>query len=88
MCIRDRDTTWLYDISFERLRDKVESIMCTGPRAYDLAVRLDLCGFRCQQIKIQPEVKSLNPVIQETKGTVYVLTELYDAKAILEVIAE
>lgn len=84
----NRDTTWLYDISFERLRDKVDSIICTGPRAYDLAVRLDLCGFPCRQIKIQPEVKSLNPVIQETKGTVYVLTELYDAKAILEVIAE
>jgi len=39
-----RDTTWLYDISFERLLGKVHSVVCTGPRAYDLAVRLKLAG--------------------------------------------
>ena len=34
-----RDTTWLYDIAFERLVGKVDAIVGTGPRAYDLAVR-------------------------------------------------
>lgn len=62
--------------------------MYAPSRAYDLAVRLDLCGFSSEQVKIQPDVEKLNPVIQQTKGTVYVLTELYDAKSILEVIGK
>ena len=84
----NRDTTWLYDISFERLRGKVENVICTGPRAFDLAVRLDLAGLDRESLRIVPDVRRLGSVMPSTKGDVYVLTEIYDAKSILEVIAK
>lgn len=83
-----RDTTWLYDISFERLCGKVNAVVCTGPRAYDLAVRLRLAGFAPEQIKTECDVAKIKPVVGETRGTICVLTELYDANAILEVISK
>ena len=33
-----KDVSWLWDVDFEQLRGK--HVVCTGPRAYDLAVRL------------------------------------------------
>ncbi|MEL4358737.1 MULTISPECIES: MurT ligase domain-containing protein [unclassified Luteococcus] len=33
-----RDVSWLWDVDFEQLRGK--HVVCTGPRAHDLAVRL------------------------------------------------
>lgn len=83
-----RDTTWLYDISFERLLGKVHSVVCTGPRAYDLAVRLKLAGFADEAIKVEREVTNIKPVVDKTKGSICILTELYDANSILEVISK
>lgn len=84
----NRDTTWLYDVSFERLRGKVDSIICTGPRSFDLAVRLELAGIEGERLRIVPDTGKLNAVMPSTKGDIYVLTEIYDAKSILEVIAK
>lgn len=83
-----RDTTWLYDIGWERLRGKVDSVVCTGPRAWDLAVRLKLAGFRDDAVKVECDVQKVKPKVDETKGTICILTELYDAKSILEVIGK
>lgn len=33
-----KDVSWLWDVEFEQLRGR--TVICTGPRAYDLAVRL------------------------------------------------
>ncbi len=82
-----KDTTWLYDISFERLEGKISSIVCTGPRAYDLAVRLKLSDFDMKCVEVEPELSKLKKVVDKTAGTVYILTELYDAQAILNVIS-
>jgi UDP-N-acetylmuramyl tripeptide synthase len=84
----NKDTTWLYDISFERLNGKISSIICTGPRAYDLAVRLKLADFDMQCVLVEPELEKLKKVCDKTNGTVYILTELYDARAILNAISE
>lgn len=83
-----RDTTWLYDISFERLAGKVDSVVCTGPRAWDLAVRLKLAGLSESAVKVECDVQRVKPVINSTKGAICILTELYDAKSILEVISK
>lgn len=83
-----KDTTWLYDISFERLSDKISSIVCTGPRAYDLAVRLKFSDFDMKCVQVEPELSKLKKVVDKTEGTVYILTELYDAQAILNVISK
>ena len=84
----NKDTTWLYDISFERLNTCVDHIVCTGPRAYDLAVRLQLGGFDMEKVLVETELGKLKPVIGATEGTLYILTELYDAKAIIKAISE
>lgn len=83
-----RDTTWLYDIGFERLCGKVDSVVCTGPRAWDLAVRLRLAGFPDSAVRVERELAALKPVVDGTRGTICILTELYDAKSILEVIGK
>lgn len=80
----NKDTTWLYDISFGRLDGRIDSIICTGPRAYDLAVRLKIDGFNMKKVITEPNLENLKAAVANTKGTVYVLTELYDAKAIIE----
>ncbi len=82
----NKDTTWLYDISFGRLDGRIDSLVCTGPRAYDLAVRLKIDGFNMKKVLTEPNLENLKSVVANTKGTVYVLTELYDAKAIIEAI--
>jgi len=33
-----KDVSWLWDVDFEQLRGR--HVICSGPRAYDLAVRL------------------------------------------------
>ena len=79
-----KDTTWLYDVSFERLNTPEITVVCTGPRAYDLAVRLELGGFDPGRVLLEPEVTALRPLVeQKTKGAICVLTEIYDAGRIL-----
>ena len=82
----NKDTTWLYDVSFERLRDGVSSVVCVGPRAYDLAVRLSLAGFDPQQVQVERDMAQVKQAVDKTQGTLCLMTELYDAKAVLEVL--
>ena len=40
------DLSWLYDIDFEILNScNVDKVICTGPNAYDIAVRLKLANI-------------------------------------------
>lgn len=79
-----KDTTWLHDVSFERLNIPGVTIVCTGPRAYDLAVRLELGGFERDRVLIEPDVSALRPLVEhKTRGAICVLTEIYDAGQIL-----
>lgn len=84
----NKDTTWLYDISFERLAEdpSVTHMVCAGPRAWDLAVRLKLAGFDGSRVLVQTDLKKLKPDVAGTSGSICILTELYDANAILEVL--
>jgi len=84
----NKDTTWLYDISFERLNGRIDSLICTGPRAYDLAVRLQLSGFDMDTVLVEPDLDQLKPVLERTEGTLYILTELYDANAIVKAVTK
>ena len=79
-----KDTTWLYDVSFERLNQPGTWVVCAGPRAYDLALRLELGGFDMGRVFVEPEVGLLRPLVeQKTKGTICILTEIYDSQRIL-----
>ncbi|HOP11971.1 MAG TPA: MurT ligase domain-containing protein [Oscillospiraceae bacterium] len=79
-----RDTTWLWDIAFERLTGNVSNVICAGPRAYDLAVRLKYAGFDMDTVLVEPDNSGIKAAVAKTKGTLCILTELYDAKTIME----
>lgn len=81
-----RDTTWLYDISFERLLGKVQYVICSGERAYDLAVRLKLAGFHEEQLRIEQQTGQLKKLLDATDGMICFLTEVYDAQAVLKAV--
>ena len=82
----EKDTTWLYDISFERLIGYVDFIICSGERAYDLAVRLKLAGFTPEQLIIETQTSKLKAKISQTTGTICFLTEVYDAQTVLNAV--
>ena len=42
MAADGKDVSWLWDVDFEQLAGR--RVVCTGPRAYDLAVRLEYAG--------------------------------------------
>jgi UDP-N-acetylmuramyl tripeptide synthase len=55
--IDGRDTSWLYDVAFERLRGR--RVAVTGPRAVDLAVRLEM-----GDVEAPPPVRSVHDALR------------------------
>ena len=67
------DISWLYDIYFE-LIDKDDYVICTGPNAYDFAVRMKLAGINKDNIIILKDLTNIKETIEEkTKGNVYAI---------------
>jgi UDP-N-acetylmuramyl tripeptide synthase len=48
------DVSWLWDVEFERLADRVNVVVCTGLRADDMAVRLKYAGVDPERIRVAP----------------------------------
>jgi len=46
-----RDVSWIWDADFEMLADRVESVVCTGTRAAEMALRLKYAGFDTNRIE-------------------------------------
>ena len=84
----DKDISWLYDVSFERLVGEADYIVCSGSRAYDLAVRLELAGFDRDRMIIEDDNKKLREAMKRSQGTIYVLaaSAFGDEDGILEVL--
>ena len=69
-----RDISWLYDVTFERMKGKVDKIVCSGDSAYDLAVRLREGGFADSDLVVVDELgKAKEMVENNTKGALYIL---------------
>jgi UDP-N-acetylmuramyl tripeptide synthase len=70
------DVSWLWDVEFERLRDRVNVAVCTGLRAEDMAVRLKYAGVEPERIRIDSDPRraiELALAAAEPFETVYVL---------------
>jgi UDP-N-acetylmuramyl tripeptide synthase len=52
-----RDVSWIWDANFELLKDYKQSIIISGDRAYDMAVRLKYAGVDESQFIIEKEIK-------------------------------
>jgi UDP-N-acetylmuramyl tripeptide synthase len=51
-----RDVSWIWDVDFEPLLDRVEHIVATGDRAAELALRCVYGGFPEQRIEVVPDL--------------------------------
>lgn len=68
-----KDVSWLYDVAFERLKGKVEKILCTGNRALDAAVCLKTAGFDDNTLLMETDMAKTKEAFRKTKGDIYIL---------------
>jgi UDP-N-acetylmuramyl tripeptide synthase len=70
------DVSWLWDVEFERLQDRVNIAVCAGLRAEDMAVRLKYAGVEPERIRVESDFRrAIERVLAaaEPTETVYVL---------------
>ena len=71
------DISWLYDIDFELLdNETIESFICVGPFAYDIAARVYLAGISRDKIKISEDTNDVCSQLINTKGNIYAILNL------------
>ncbi|MDO4784478.1 MAG: MurT ligase domain-containing protein [Propionibacteriaceae bacterium] len=70
------DTSWIWDAALEKLdTDRLATFVCSGDRAYDLAVRLENAGVATDKIVVHTSVdEGLRHLRDHTAGQPYVLT--------------
>ncbi len=63
-----RDVSWLWDANFELLANHEKTIIISGIRASDMAVRLKYCGIKSEKIIIIEDIKkALEKSLQNTQ---------------------
>ena len=67
------DTSWLYDIEFELLKENTNTFIVAGPQRYELAVRLKYAGIDEKKIKICKDLYESKEDIQNSKGPIYAI---------------
>ncbi len=81
------ELSWLYDVEFELLKDTTTCFICTGPQAYDLAVRLKYAGVDEDKIKTHIDIYDSKGSIKDSKGPIYAILNfdyLNDFNTIME----
>jgi len=70
------DVSWLWDVEFERLADRVNLAVCAGLRAEDMAVRLKYAGVDPERLRVENDLQSALEqaiAVAEPNETIYVL---------------
>jgi UDP-N-acetylmuramyl tripeptide synthase len=52
-----RDVSWIWDVDFEPLLERVERIVASGERAAELALRFTYAGFPRERIELVPDLE-------------------------------
>lgn len=52
-----RDVSWIWDVDFEPLLDRVEHIVASGERAAELALRFTYGGFPSSRLEVIPDLR-------------------------------
>ena len=80
------DISWIWDAHFERLNQKnIREIVCSGLRAYDMALRLKYEGLEDKIKVIEDSVKAVH-YLNEANMNSYIMctyTALHATRAIL-----
>lgn len=68
------DVSWIWDVDFEKINNKVKKVMIGGSRAFDMAIRLKYAGFNLNNMEINQNFNNFyqNLINQSTKN-VYLL---------------
>ena len=79
------ETSWLWDISFEMLRNtNVNRIILTGKYAYDLALRFENAGITSAMIITEPDLDKMAALIKEkSDNKLYAITCFSDKEKLL-----
>jgi len=85
-----RDVSWIWDVDFERLVGTPASVVASGIRAHDMALRLKYAGFDQDSIHIEPDTRRALQVALdraapgETVNALLTYTALLDLRGRLE----
>lgn len=80
-----RDISWLWDSDFEQLKDAQNSIITSGLRANDMALRLKYAGVPQDKIIIIPDIKEAIELAVDTATSEESVTILPSYTALLEI---
>jgi UDP-N-acetylmuramyl tripeptide synthase len=70
-----RDVSWIWDVDFELLAGGVESVVTSGTRAAEMAVRLKYAGVDPDLVRVEPDLAAaLDAAVAAGSGPAYVLT--------------
>jgi len=70
-----RDVSWIWDVDFELLAPAVESVVTSGTRAAEMAVRLKYAGVAPDVMTVEPDLAAaLDSAVSARGGPAYVLT--------------
>ena len=84
-----KDISWLYDIDFELLKDEdINSFVCIGPYAYDIAVRAKLASINPKKIKICLNLGDIKNYLDDSKGNIYGILNLGTDKKFRKIVGE
>lgn len=71
-----QDVSWIWDVDYEMIFDRIASLSIGGDRAYDMALRFYYSGFPLDQIHIATKVKDLLshlPTVAGSNGKVIIM---------------
>jgi UDP-N-acetylmuramyl tripeptide synthase len=67
--------SWIWDVDFELLAGGVESVVTSGTRAAEMAVRLKYAGIDPGLVQVEPDLAAaLDAAVATGQGPAYVLT--------------
>lgn len=70
-----RDISWIWDANFERLcRDDVKTIICSGKRTYDMALRFYYSGFQGTLLTIDDYEEAISHINKYQEETYIIAT--------------
>lgn len=68
-----KDVSWIWDIDFKNM-NKFKRIICTGLRAYDLAVAIKCFGYDEKNIVVEENIETAINTMMKTKNKKYLIS--------------
>jgi UDP-N-acetylmuramyl tripeptide synthase len=86
-----RDVSWIWDVDFEPLLDRLERLIATGDRAAELALRFRYGGLSVEAIEVEPNpARALDRALAltPTNGELFVLPTYTAMLALRKIVSE